>query len=200
MHQLSQADMMEATRLTREGRLEEAMALLQGTRRPEAPSASYRDSAPSPTAKASPQGAAPQIDMVPPSTSGGAWTAPSMKGTAFAGGTGASPSPEMPAVLRGLMDRMGGLGAMEGSGAGLSEALKGKLGGAFGGAVVEFSVGFEVVPEVEQGVAPVEVSPIRAVGDFGVGGGEGEGAVGGVVGGEAGGGHREAAEEGGFDV
>ena len=41
----------------------------------------------------------------------------------------------MPPVLRGLMDRMGGLGAMEGSGAGLSEALKGGLAGSFGTAI-----------------------------------------------------------------
>jgi hypothetical protein len=35
MRPISQNDMMEATRLTREGRLEEAMALLQGGRRPD---------------------------------------------------------------------------------------------------------------------------------------------------------------------
>jgi len=130
MHQLSQADMMEATRLTREGRLEEAMALLQGKPRAQAPAAS--DSAPAPAVKASPQGAKPLIDMVPPSASGGAWTAPSMKGTTFAGGASAPPSAEMPAVLRGLMDRMGGLGTTTGASTGLSETLMGKLGGSLG--------------------------------------------------------------------
>ena len=58
-------DMMEALRLTRQGRLEEAMAVLRG-----AP----------PAAEAAPgrgDGTATVIDMVPPSDqSGSAWTAP----------------------------------------------------------------------------------------------------------------------------
>lgn len=139
MHQLSQADMMEATRLTREGRLEEAMALLQGTRRNEAPAASAGDMGKA--SRASAEGPAPLIDMVPPSaTTGGAWTAPSMKGSAFAGRASASPSPEMPSALRGLMDRMGGPGATAGSGAGLSETLMSKLDGALGTATQRIPV------------------------------------------------------------
>jgi poly(hydroxyalkanoate) depolymerase family esterase len=130
MQAISQADMMEATRLTREGRLEEAMALLQGIRRTDPPAAP--NTAPGVEPKASARRAQPLIDMVPPSASSGTWTAPSMKGTSFAGGPSVPTSPGMPPVLRGLMDRMPGLGTIEGSGAGLSDALKGKLGGSFG--------------------------------------------------------------------
>lgn len=131
MHQLSKADMMEATRLTREGRLEEAMALLQGTRRTDPPATS--DTVPNEASTSSARGTQPLIDMLPPSAaSAGAWTAPTMKGAASSSGAGPSSISEMPTVLRGLMDRLGGLGSMEGSGAGLSEALKAKLGGSFG--------------------------------------------------------------------
>ena len=127
MNLLSQADMMEATRLTREGRLEEAMALLQGTRVTTSP-ATVAGDAPEPTGRR----ASTLIDMVPPtSTSGGAWTSPSAKAAPFPSGAGAT-SPEMPAALRGLMDHMGGLGTTKGAGAGLGEALRGKLGNAVG--------------------------------------------------------------------
>ena len=134
MNLLSQADMMEATRLTREGRLEEAMALLQGTRGtvPSDPTGSAAGEAPRTTG-----GAAPTlIDMVPPSTAtGGAWSSPSAKAAPFPAGSGASP-PEMPKGLRGLMDRMGGLGTTEAAGTGLGAALRGKLGGALGTATM----------------------------------------------------------------
>ncbi len=79
MQAISQADMMEATRLTREGRLQEAMALLQGTSRADPPAAS--DNTTGQVSRTSAGGTQPLIDMVPPSAgSGGAWTAPSMKG------------------------------------------------------------------------------------------------------------------------
>ena len=133
MPQLSQANMMEATRLTREGRLQEAMALLQGTPRSDPPATSDNPTRQAP--KTSVGGTQPLIDMVPPSASGGAWTTPSMKSASFAGGAGASPLPEMPTLLRGLRDRMGGLAGMDGSGAGLSDMLKSKLGGSFGTAM-----------------------------------------------------------------
>jgi poly(hydroxyalkanoate) depolymerase family esterase len=131
MPQLSQADMMEATRLTREGRLEEAMALLQGTRGSiSSPPATQSD--PSEASDATMRGTPPLIDMVPPSAaSGGAWSSPFPKAAPAPGGAGA-PSPEMPAALRGLMERMGGLAVPEGAGAGLGETLKARLGGAFG--------------------------------------------------------------------
>ncbi|HVG49356.1 MAG TPA: hypothetical protein VM899_14615, partial [Rubellimicrobium sp.] len=117
MPQLSQADMMEATRLTREGRLEEAMALLQGTRGSiSSPPATQSD--PSEASDATMRGTPPLIDMVPPSAaSGGAWSSPFPKAAPAPGGAGA-PSPEMPAALRGLMERMGGLAVPEGAGAG----------------------------------------------------------------------------------
>ncbi|HVG46858.1 MAG TPA: PHB depolymerase family esterase, partial [Rubellimicrobium sp.] len=129
--QLSQADMMEATRLTREGRLEEAMALLQGTRGSTS-SRPATQSDPSEASDAPMRGTPPLIDMLPPSAaSGGAWSSPFPKAAAAPGGAGA-PSPEMPAALRGLMERMGGLAVPEGAGAGLGETLKARLGGAFG--------------------------------------------------------------------
>lgn len=127
MPQLSQADMMEATRLTREGRLEEAMALLQGRRGPATTRAAARSDAPD----APGRGASSLIDMVPPSAaSGGAWTSPPRAAPA-PGGTGA-PSPERPAILRGLMDRLGAPGGPEGAGMNLGETLKERLGAALG--------------------------------------------------------------------
>lgn len=69
-------DMTEATRLTREGRLDEAMAVLRGVLGGAPPAA-----APSPREDGAPQQQTgrtpPTLDMMPPSVaSGGAWTAP----------------------------------------------------------------------------------------------------------------------------
>lgn len=77
MNVRSNLDMMEATRLTREGRLDEAMAVLRralaSTARP-----NYADDAP--------QSAPPVLDMVPPSTATGAsWTFPHSRETHAAG-------------------------------------------------------------------------------------------------------------------
>jgi poly(hydroxyalkanoate) depolymerase family esterase len=74
MKPLSQTAMAEATRLTTEGRLDEAMALLRGA-------ISGVSSAPSSDADFEPQPAPPKagqfIDMVPPSAAtGGCWTSP----------------------------------------------------------------------------------------------------------------------------
>ena len=70
MKAFPKVDMMEVTRLTREGRLHEAMALLHGALPGAASSnvdASARRTRPSPSI----------LDMVPPSSAtGGAWTAP----------------------------------------------------------------------------------------------------------------------------
>jgi poly(hydroxyalkanoate) depolymerase family esterase len=107
MRPISQNDMMEATRLTREGRLEEAMALLQGGRRPD----------PSETATEAPQGSAkpkridPQVvEMVPPQPgSGGAWTAP-FQGSRAPAGSGPAPF-EVPPAMQGMMNRMGKMGS-----------------------------------------------------------------------------------------
>jgi poly(hydroxyalkanoate) depolymerase family esterase len=70
MNAFSMIDMQEATRLTREGRLAEAMSLLQG-----APSGG-----PATTRRAEPIQRPTRVDtildMQPPSKAGGAWTAP----------------------------------------------------------------------------------------------------------------------------
>jgi poly(hydroxyalkanoate) depolymerase family esterase len=133
MQPLFQTDMLEATRLTREGRLEEAMALLQGTRRASPPVAPH--GAPKTASRNSARGPQPLIDMVPPSAaSGGAWTSPFTKAAPDSGKAGVTPSPEVPSVLRGLMDRMGGLGARNGTGVRLDTTLKAKLGTGLGAA------------------------------------------------------------------
>lgn len=79
--------MTEATRLTREGRLEEAMSVLRGASPGLAPSQARAD-------------AAPVLDMVPPSaTTGSAWTPPKARGT---------PSADRPkGVLHTFLDRVG---------------------------------------------------------------------------------------------
>lgn len=97
-------DMFEATRLTREGRLEEAMALIQG-RRVKRPSPATAPERPA-TAPPSPG----FIDLTPPSPhTGDSWTAP----TSNAGGTSHSESDEiMPGlhlsrVFHSLMSKWG---------------------------------------------------------------------------------------------
>ncbi|TNC74966.1 extracellular catalytic domain type 1 short-chain-length polyhydroxyalkanoate depolymerase [Rubellimicrobium roseum] len=103
MPRLSRIDMTEATRLTREGRLQEAMALLQGASPALATPPRHGKG---PTARSS----VPPIDMEPPSAgSGGAWTAP------FASASSRDPesartSGDVPNILRGLRDRLAGLG------------------------------------------------------------------------------------------
>ena len=68
-------DMLEATRLTREGRLAEAMALLQGVLPSASPSTACGRSG-GDAGKRPRRPAARIIDMVPPSSGGGAWTPP----------------------------------------------------------------------------------------------------------------------------
>lgn len=94
MKPLSQTAMAEATRLTTEGRLDEAMALLRGT-------ISGVSAAPSSDADFEPQPAPPKagpfIDMVPPSpATGGCWTSP------FHAAADSSSSPEGARILPGL--------------------------------------------------------------------------------------------------
>src|SRR5690349_19571047 len=95
-------EMMKATRLTREGRLEEAMAVIRGalTR---APSNFEGD------ARQSPAGRTPPIlDMVPPSIgTGGSWTTPEVNETHSAGRLGGMNQPQIPEALRGFLARMG---------------------------------------------------------------------------------------------
>lgn len=76
MNPRSDIDMAEVTRLTREGRLDLAMALLRGKRPEPAPS----PRAPTRTARSTSHDGADIVDMVPPSAeTGEAWTAPAPK-------------------------------------------------------------------------------------------------------------------------
>jgi poly(hydroxyalkanoate) depolymerase family esterase len=104
-------DMLEATRLTREGRLAEAMAVLRGELSGTNPSSAPSDG----EGEASKRPSAPFsriIDMVPPSSGGGAWTPPKFDSSHFtpkafdslAGGSGQTQVPE---ALRGFLDRLG---------------------------------------------------------------------------------------------
>jgi poly(hydroxyalkanoate) depolymerase family esterase len=90
-------DMAHATRLTRQGRLREAMAVLQGAiASSDATSSSTTSSSSDTTASNTPHGRA-TIDMLPPSPgSGGAWTSVSDAGpadTTAAPRSGANPLP-----------------------------------------------------------------------------------------------------------
>ena len=89
-------DMMEALRLTRQGRLQEAMAVLRGA--PAAGETSVKREAE--------DGTAPVLDMVPPSMgTGGAWTAPPAGAASDATQRGdiRPPPPSMPG---GFLDRL----------------------------------------------------------------------------------------------
>jgi hypothetical protein len=104
-------NMLEATRLTREGRLAEAMAILQGGPPSAHPSAASGD--PSGTGGQHLAGLATRIiDMVPPSSGGRAWTPPEFtfpKRTpnAFNSPAGGLDQAQVPEALRGFLDRMG---------------------------------------------------------------------------------------------
>ena len=111
-------DMLEATRLTREGRLAEAMAILQGGL-PGTPSSAASDNAGQDAGLRQP-GRVPQfLDMMPPVSGGGAWTAPQFDPShfnpaAFEGLAGGMAKPQVPEALRSFLDRMGQPGAMPG--------------------------------------------------------------------------------------
>jgi len=117
-------EMTEATRLTREGRLEEAMAVLRGTLRPAPPYTACSDvetDAPqSPAARA-----ATTLEMVPPSTeSGDSWTAPYISDmTSARSGESVSPS-RAPEALRGFLRRMGRFGSARGLGGFAQPAMR----------------------------------------------------------------------------
>src|SRR5829696_1172596 len=119
MNALPKIDMMEATRLTREGRLEEAMAVLRGALPGSAAAASAFD-----VEGAAPQTAKPKpalLDMIPPLPgTGGAWTPPPTSGVQPASGFGATDHSQMPEALRGFLDKM--------AQAGPSGGLKGLTG------------------------------------------------------------------------
>lgn len=101
MNGLLKIDMIEATRLTREGRLQEAVAVLRGE----------RTGAPDPKAEArqSPAGNAPRIlDMVPPSMgTGDSWTSPRSDEADAADRGEVMSRRQSPEGLRGLLARVG---------------------------------------------------------------------------------------------
>src|SRR5918997_4030695 len=101
MNAIPNIDMMEATRLTREGRLAEAMAILRGDKADLHPSATSGEGG---TASGR-SFASAFIDMVPPSSRGGAWTPPNLVTTqatpgSLKGFAGAAQS-RTPQALRG---------------------------------------------------------------------------------------------------
>jgi poly(hydroxyalkanoate) depolymerase family esterase len=104
-------NMLEATRLTREGRLAEAMAVLQGGLSGDHPSATSGNT--SEDSNKRPAGRPARIiDMVPPSSRGGAWTPPRFDPSHFTpspfdGLAGGLAQPQVPEALRGFLDRMG---------------------------------------------------------------------------------------------
>jgi poly(hydroxyalkanoate) depolymerase family esterase len=109
MTRLPMADMAEATRLTREGRLDEAMALLRGAvgNAPVASGSARDAAAPTPSADSS-----RVLDMQPPSpNTGDAWTAAasdevSQEGKAAGDRTSGVDPSKMPKALRGLLGRL----------------------------------------------------------------------------------------------
>jgi poly(hydroxyalkanoate) depolymerase family esterase len=113
MNALPTIDMMEATRLTREGRLAEAMTVLRGAALSGAPSAArsnFEGDARRPPAVHTPS----ILDMVPPLLGGGgAWTLPQLR-EAHANRPGGMSQPQIPDALRGFLDRIGQPGSARG--------------------------------------------------------------------------------------
>lgn len=109
MNARSKIDMMEVTRLTREGRLEEAMSVLRAALLGTAP-ANFVDAA-----SQKPSGRTPPIlDMVPLSAAtGGSWTFPRL-GEAHTGHRIGMSQLHVPAALRRSLDRLGQLGSARG--------------------------------------------------------------------------------------
>lgn len=105
MKMLSKADLLEATRLTREGRLKEATAILRGMSPGTAAAHSRADAG-----KAMP----PILDMEPPSDKGGAWTSPRSGEAASSDSPGAIDPSLVPEALRDFLGRMGQQSAMPG--------------------------------------------------------------------------------------
>jgi poly(hydroxyalkanoate) depolymerase family esterase len=111
-------DILEATRLTREGRLAEAMALLQGGLAGADPATSS-SSAGGDEGKPAAAHFRRIIDMLPPSSGGGAWTSPKFdlphRASNHLGGLAGAPGQrQVPEALRGFLDRMGQSGSVLG--------------------------------------------------------------------------------------
>jgi poly(hydroxyalkanoate) depolymerase family esterase len=119
MNTRSKIDMAQATRLTREGRLEEAMSVLRagllGT-----PRSNFADAAPLRPSGHTP----PTLDMTPPSAAAaGSWTFP-QSGEANTYHRAGTSRLRVPEVLRRSLDRLGQLGSTRG--------LEGLVGPAVG--------------------------------------------------------------------
>ncbi|WP_046866276.1 extracellular catalytic domain type 1 short-chain-length polyhydroxyalkanoate depolymerase [Microvirga massiliensis] len=118
MNAFQKIDMVEATRLTREGRLEEAMAVLRGV----------LPSAPASASPSDTKGGAAQtkreasiLDMVPPPPgSPGSWTAPPTGGEPCVDRPERLGPTQVPEALRDLMKRM----AQSGTSAGLNGLVR----------------------------------------------------------------------------
>ncbi|WP_018263868.1 extracellular catalytic domain type 1 short-chain-length polyhydroxyalkanoate depolymerase [Methylobacterium sp. WSM2598] len=129
MTQFSTIDMAEVTRLTRAGKLAEAVAMLQGRSVPrtanDAPAQgpgrpAWSSERPSPTSsptssRTSSRTLWPTIDMVPPAGPEGAWTAPreaeERNADAPAGGDRPARFPDLSEAMRAVRDRLGQPGA-----------------------------------------------------------------------------------------
>jgi poly(hydroxyalkanoate) depolymerase family esterase len=107
MNARSKIDMVEVTRLTREGRLEAAMSVLR-TMLLSTPSSDFVDAEPQPPSGRTP----PTIDLLPP-TAGGSWTFPQL-GEAQAGRRIGLSQLQVPAALRRSLDRLRQLGSVRG--------------------------------------------------------------------------------------
>jgi poly(hydroxyalkanoate) depolymerase family esterase len=109
MNARSKIDMMEATRLTREGRLAEAMAVLRGLLPNAGPSNFADDTTHRPSGRTP-----PILDMVPPSiATGESWTSPQLREAHSGGRRKGMSTPQVPAALRRFLGRLGG-GSMRG--------------------------------------------------------------------------------------
>ena len=107
MTALSKIDMMKATRLTREGRLKEAMAVLRGSF-----SSVPRDDAEGVAPESPAARRSPILDMVPPSPgNGGSWTSTD---THSAGRPWDISQSRIPEALRGFLARVGQPGSARG--------------------------------------------------------------------------------------
>jgi poly(hydroxyalkanoate) depolymerase family esterase len=107
-------DMSEATRLTRAGRLEAAMAILRGVL-PSAPPSGVPPPFEGDTGTKLPGRTPSILDMVPPSPGTGAsWTSPPFSETHSARRLGGMSQARIPDAFRGFLDRMGQLGSARG--------------------------------------------------------------------------------------
>ena len=124
MTAFSTIDMGEVTRLTRAGQLKEAMALLQGRPTTGTPASAPEQATPHTAGSAARPW--PTIDMVAPTTAGGAWTAPGFgKGAsseASAGMKGTSARSSLAETVRSLRERFPKMSAMPNLGEGLGSA------------------------------------------------------------------------------